>query len=387
MKWETVKLGDVTDSCLGKMLDQNKNKGTYQPYLANINVRWGSFDLANLSEMRFEDHEQERFGLRYGDLVICEGGEPGRCAIWKDEIPNMKIQKALHRVRVHDDMDYRYLFYWFLHAGKCGALDQYFTGSTIKHMPGDKLKTIEIENPPRHVQKHIADILSAYDDLIENNQKQIKLLEEAAQRLYKEWFIDLRFPGYETTPVVDGVPEGWHIGTLGEIIEYHDKKRKPLSSLERENFQGKYRYFGAAGVLDHVQDYLFDGTYLLLGEDGTVINNDGSPVLQYVNGKFWVNNHAHVLTGNGAFTTEYIYMMFKNTKVSDVVTGVAQPKISQARLSAKKVLIPDNKLVYCYSERITSMMEKTLLLQSQIDNLKEARDRLLPKLMSGETEV
>ena len=94
MKWERVRLGDVTDSCLGKMLDQRKNRGEYQPYLANVNVRWGSFDLADLSLMRFEEDEQERYGLKYGDLVICEGGEPGRCAIWKEQIPNMKIQKA-----------------------------------------------------------------------------------------------------------------------------------------------------------------------------------------------------------------------------------------------------------------------------------------------------
>ena len=117
MKWEKVKLGDVTDSCLGKMLDQHKNKGTLQPYLANVNVRWGGFDLDDLSMMKFEDHEEDRYGLKYGDLVICEGGEPGRCAIWKDEIPNIKIQKALHRVRVHEGIDYRYLFYWFLLAG------------------------------------------------------------------------------------------------------------------------------------------------------------------------------------------------------------------------------------------------------------------------------
>ena len=152
MTWEKVKLGEVTDSCLGKMLDQNKNKGILQQYLANVNVRWGSFDLDNLSEMRFEEHEQERYGLKYGDLVICEGGEPGRCAIWKEQVPNMKIQKALHRVRVHDELDYRYLYYWFLLAGKRGALDQYFTGATIKHMPGDKLKTIEIEKPPLKIQ-------------------------------------------------------------------------------------------------------------------------------------------------------------------------------------------------------------------------------------------
>ena len=116
MKWEQVRLGDVTDSCLGKMLDKEKNKGDYQPYLANVNVRWGEFDLSDLSEMRFEAHEQERYGIKYGDIIVCEGGEPGRCAIWKEQIPNMKIQKALHRIRTHDCLDYRYLFYWFFYC-------------------------------------------------------------------------------------------------------------------------------------------------------------------------------------------------------------------------------------------------------------------------------
>ncbi len=219
MSWEKVKLGDVTDSCLGKMLDQAKNKGEYQPYLANVDVRWGSFNLDNLSEMRFEDDEQDRYGLKYGDLVICEGGEPGRCAIWKDQIPNMKIQKALHRVRVHECLDNRYLYYWFLLAGKTGALEQYFTGATIKHMPGQKLKSVLIDIPPIEVQHRIADILWVYDDLIENNQKQIKLLEEAAQRLYKEWFVDLRFPGHETTPITDGIPQGWCVHKIGERFD------------------------------------------------------------------------------------------------------------------------------------------------------------------------
>lgn len=224
MKWEKVRLGDVTDSCLGKMLDQAKNKGEYQPYLANVDVRWGSFNLDNLSKMRFEESEQNRYGLKYGDLVICEGGEPGRCAIWKDQIPNMKIQKALHRVRVHDRLDYRFLFYWFLLAGKTGELEQYFTGATIKHMPGEKLKSVMIPLPPIEAQRNIADILSAYDDLIENNQKQIKLLEEAAQRLYKEWFVDLQFPGHEATPIVDGVPEGWRWRNLADIALFRRGK-------------------------------------------------------------------------------------------------------------------------------------------------------------------
>ena len=99
MKWMRKALEDVADFCLGKMLDQKKNKGDLRPYLANVNVRWGEFAADNLREMRFEQHELERFGLKYGDIVMCEGGEPGRCAIWKNQIPGMMIQKAIHRIR------------------------------------------------------------------------------------------------------------------------------------------------------------------------------------------------------------------------------------------------------------------------------------------------
>ena len=180
-------------------------------------MRWGAFDLDNLQEMKFEDDEDERYGIKYGDLIICEGGEPGRCAIWKEQLPNMKIQKALHRLRVNEEMDYRYVYYWFLLAGKQGALKQYYTGATIMHMPGQKLKEVVIDKPPLDVQRKIGDYLEAFDDLIENNQKQIKLLEEAAQRLYKEWFVDLRFPGYEDVEIVDGVPEGWKEEKLIDI--------------------------------------------------------------------------------------------------------------------------------------------------------------------------
>lgn len=166
-----VKLGYITDSCLGKMLDAEKNKGTYQPYLANINVRWGDFDVADLPMMRFEDNEQDRYGVIQGDLIVCEGGEPGRCAIWDGSIPNMKIQKALHRVRAHSGVDIRYIYYWMLLAGKRNLLKNYFTGSTIKHLPGDKLKEILIDIPDYHLQGKIADVLSAIDSLIKNNRK------------------------------------------------------------------------------------------------------------------------------------------------------------------------------------------------------------------------
>ena len=281
--------------------------------------------------------------------------------------------------------DVRFVKYSFdILQQNCKKISQ---GAAQDNLSWEKLSTIQFPAPPIEVQTKIADILSAYDDLIENNQKQIKLLEESAQRLYKEWFVNLRFPGHETTLIADGIPEGWHEGTIQDVVIYHDKKRKPLSGMQRAEMQGEYRYYGAASILDYVNDYLFDGTYLLLGEDGTVVTEDGFPVLQYVTGKFWVNNHAHVLTGQPGYPTEYLYMMFKSTKVKDVVTGAAQPKISQARLSNKKIIVPSKQLVSAYCDITGPMFKEIINLERQITVLKEARDRLLPKLMSGEIEV
>ena len=163
-------IGEITDCCLGKMLDAKKNKGEYAPYLANVNVRWGSFDLSALPQMRFEETEQERYGIEFGDIIMCEGGEPGRCAIWRNEIPGMKIQKALHRIRTKEQLDYEYLYYWFLNESRKGALEPYFTGSTIKHLPGEKLKSLPITYPEIHVQRQIASVLSVLDTKIRTNQ-------------------------------------------------------------------------------------------------------------------------------------------------------------------------------------------------------------------------
>ena len=378
MKWEKVALGKVTESCLGKMLDQDKNKGEYQPYLANLNVRWGSFDLDDLPEMRFEEHEQERYGLKYGDLIICEGGEPGRCAIWKDQIPNMKIQKALHRVRVNSEMDYRYLFYWFLLAGKNNALDQYFTGATIKHMPGQKLKQVIIDKPPFEVQQRIADILSAYDDLIENNQKQIKLLEEAAQRLYKEWFVDLRFPGYENTPVVDGVPQGWEKVSLGDIAPILTGKKDANFGSE----DGAYLFFTCSQEPIKAPSYSFDTSAVILAGNGDFN-------VKLYRGKFEAYQRTYVLSPT---EEKHLYLLFNavNESMAVLVKGASGSTIkflTKGMIESVTMLIPTDKLLEQYNNYSEAVQRKLECLKNTIRIAKESRDRLLPKLMSGELEV
>ena len=381
MKWEKVRLGDVTDSCLGKMLDQNKNKGEYQPYLANVNVRWGSFDLDDLPVMRFEDREQERYGLEYGDLIICEGGEPGRCAIWKNQIPHMKIQKALHRVRVHKEMDFRFLYYWFYFAGKRNALDQYFTGATIKHMPGDKLKSIIIDNPPIEVQTRIADILSAYDDLIENNQKQIKLLEEAAQRLYKEWFVDLRFPGHEHTAIVDGVPEGWTYSEIDSVFSIRYGKTLPTSKISST---GKYPVYGANGIIGYYDEKNCDDYSVLITSRG---NGSGDVLRTYDKESFITNNSFIVKALNENIGFSYTHQLMVHTDFKNIRTGSAQPQLTNNSISTLKIFIPSNTLIDHYCLSTDAIYKKIIVLLKQIRLATQARDRLLPKLMSGEMEV
>ena len=380
MKWEKVRLGDVTDSCLGKMLDKEKNRGEYQLYLSNKDVRWGSFDLEHLDLMKFEEHEEERYGVRYGDLIVCEGGEPGRCAIWKDQIPNMKIQKALHRVRVHEGLDYRFLYYWFLWAGKRGELQQYFTGATIKHMPGDKLKSVIITKPDIETQRQIADVLSAYDDLIENNQKQIKLLEEATQRLYKEWFMDLRFPGYENTEIDNGIPTGWHMGTLGEIVEFRRGKTITKAQVKEGNVPV------VAGGLEPAYYHNEANT------KAPVITVSGSGA----NAGFSRMYHEDVFASDCSFAdiqgTKYIsfvYCFLKANKyqLDALQKGSAQPHVYAKDINAMETLIPQSEMITHYCAKVDVLFNKIGVLQKQMAAASEARDRLLPKLMSGEIEL
>ena len=184
------------------------------------------------------------------------------------------------------------------------------------------------------------------------------------------------------------MPDGWRIGSVGEIIEIHDSKRVPLSGAERAKMEKKtYPYYGAAALMDYVDDYIFDGKYLLLGEDGTVVDNAGYPILQYVWGQFWVNNHAHILTGKLGFNVESLYMLFKQTPVKAIVTGAVQPKIGQANLRSIQVVIPPEKLLMEYNYRVEPLF--TLLRSNEAENksLTALRDSLLPKLMSGEIDV
>ena len=338
------------------------------------------------------DKDRESFSIHKGDVFITRTSETmdelGMSSVALKDYPNATFNGFTKRLRPKsDDILPEYIGYYLRSKKFRNKFLAFSSMTTRASLANSDLLNMEVEVPEKNVQRNIANILLRYDSLIENYQKQIKLLEESALRLYKEWFVDLRFPGYENTKIVDGVPERWKKGAVSDVVTFFDNLRKPLSSMQRMDMDKKYPYYGAASVMDYVDSYLFDGVYVLLGEDGTVITKDGYPILQYVWGKFWVNNHAHVLQGKNEVTTEYIYMMFKNTHIANLVTGCAQPKISQGRLSCKEILIPSDYYLSMWNNQAKNIFKQLRFLYDQIKNLTEARDRLLPKLMSGEIEV
>lgn len=249
-------------------------------------------------------------------------------------------------------------------------------------VPGINRNTVHkeiVSLPDIETQRRIASTLSMFDEKIKINTEINDNLLDQAQTLYKQHF---------PYSVQDDLPDGWRIGTVGEIIEIHDSKRIPLSGADRMKMEKKiYPYYGAASLMDYVDNYIFDGKYLLLGEDGTVVDVAGYPILQYVWGQFWVNNHAHILTGRLGFNVESLYMLFKQTPVKSIVTGAVQPKISQANLRSVQVVIPPEHNLKEYNDLVEPLFSLLRANEEECKSLAALRDTLLPKLMSGEIDV
>ena len=246
----------------------------------------------------------------------------------------------------------------------------------------DVVANLDIELPPIEEQRKIGGLLKAIDDKIELNNAINNNLEQQAKALYKDWFFD--FSPFSS----DGnLPNSWRLGTVGDIIQLHDSKRVPLSGAERDKMAKVYPYYGATSLMDYVENYLFDGIYLLLGEDGTVVDSLGFPILQYVYGQFWVNNHAHIITGKEGFSVEELYLFFSLTNIKSIVTGAVQQKVSQQNLKKVPAIIPSKEALSAFDDLIQPIFAQIRNLRDENAHLADLRDTLLPRLMSGELDV
>ena len=364
-------LSDICDYVRGKVDVASLG---YENYISTENMISNKGGITSASSLPSVAQTQS---FQVGDILVSNI-RPYFKKIWFAEF-NGGCSNDVLVLRAKDGISKKFLYYVLTD-------DTFFNYSMLTSkgtkMPrGDKAAIMKYEVPgfTYKEQEKIAKILEAFDKKIQLNSNINDNLLEQALTLYKKYF---------PYNVDDEFPNGWRIGTVGEIIEIHDSKRIPLSSAERMKMTRKiYPYYGAASLMDYVDDFIFNGKYLLLGEDGTVVDSSGYPILQYVCGKFWVNNHTHILTGKLGFNVESLYMLFKQTPVKSIVTGAVQPKISQTNLRSIRVVIPPKKLLKDYNCLVDPLFSLFRLNKEENKSLATLRDTLLPKLMSGEIDV
>ena len=330
--------------------------------------------------------------FRKGDILYSEIRPANKRFCFVDFEPKDYIASTkLMVLRAHEDVNPQYL-YQILRSNDTLAQLQILAESrsgTFPQITYSELSNIKISLPSQKTQKNIVSILSSLDCKIELNNKINADLEEMVQVIFKNWFVD--FEPFKDGKFVDSelgmIPEGWKVGGLFDIAEIFDKKRKPLSGNVREKMDKIYPYYGATSCMDYVDDYIFDGIYTLIGEDGSVVKENGLPYMQYVWGKMWVNNHAHILQGKNGYSTEMIHALLSITNIKFLVTGAVQAKLSQGNMQKILVAIPPKNVLDEIRPVIDNLYSKIRINTDENSRLSLLRDTLLPRLMSGELEI
>ena len=342
----------------------------------------GTLNLQDLKSV--DDEKASEYLLKPNDIVFARtGASTGRNYFYDGMDGEFVYAGFLIKFSIDEKkVNPKYIKYFCQSKQYKDWINSFNTGSTRGNINAQTLGKMPIPLIERTAQDALVSILSSIDEKIKKNNEINNNLEQQAQAIFKSWFVDFAPFSDDRT-----MPSDWRVGTIGEIIVLHDSKRIPLSGAERAKREKVYPYYGATSIMDYVDDYLFDGIYLLLGEDGTVVDNKGFPVLQYVDGKFWVNNHAHIITGQLGFSVEELYLLFSLTNIKSIVTGAVQPKVSQSNLKSVPTIIPPQSVLSDFDHIIQPLFSEIRNLRTENANLATLRDSLLPKLMSGELDV
>lgn len=403
MKWEKVRLGELYSVHNG-LSKGSKFFGTGYPFLSFSTVFNNFFIPDELTDLvQSNEKEQDNYSILRGDVFVTRTSETSdelgmSCVALKD-YPNATYNGFTKRMRPIDSNRVlpEYIGYYMRTPLFRGEFRAFSTMTTRASLKNEDLLGLTVALPPVEIQKKIANILRHYDQLIENNQKQIKLLEEAAQRLYKEWFVDLRFPGYENVDIINGVPEGWK-------KDYIESKINLLSGYAFKsnefNQEGKYKVV----TIKNVKDGQFDGKNVnriveippnlpkhCKLKDGDILlsltGNVGRVCM--VNGKeYLLNQRVAKLKSR---IPAYTYCLFRSKdmfdKMNSLANGAAQQNLSPIRTGKIIVLYPPDNLISKFERLVQPIIEKILFVNKNINVSLKARDCLLPKLMSGELEV
>ena len=369
---------NITDGKHGDC-ENEENSGYY--FISCKDIFDGQINYKNARQITKADFEEthKRTMLEVDDILLTNSGTIGRMAFVTDREATTKttFQKSVAIIKPDKQKVLpRYLYYQLQNC-----VPQFINssnGSAQKNLLLSTMRTFQIEiEENREKQEKIANTLSAYDDLIENNQKQIKLLEEAAQRLYKEWFVDLRFPEHENTKIVDGVPEGWSRTNINEILTFH----RGYDLTKNEMKAGRYPVVGSTTVIGYHNEFKINGPGIVTGRSGSLGK------YQFIWDNFWPHNTSLYISDYKDHNIFFVYSLLQTVDFASLNNGGAIPTLNRNVLSNIEVIEPTDELQEMFAKIAEPQYQKIKNLEKQNDRLKTVRDLLLPKFMSGEVEV
>ena len=426
--WRYLQLRDVIDLVAdnrGRNPESYSNEGI--PVIDNYLII--SEGYVNLNEVKryIDESTYESFirkHIQENDVLITlVGNGYGQVAL----TPSEKCVIIQNTIGLRCNPNHDNIFLYYLLKNNRKALMNLNIGAAQPSIKVGNLTNLEFQFPPLSEQKAIAHILGSLDDKIELNRQMNETLEAMAQALFKSWFVDFDpvidnalaagnaipdelleraeqrkgiekkdhsdtqnlFPDeFEFSEEMGWIPKGWEVISFGDVSICFDRLRVPLSKKQRESKKpGLIPYHGATSVMDYINEWIFDDIYLLIGEDGSVIKEDGSPFVQYIWGKTWVNNHAHVLQGKNGVGTEHLMLFMQSQNLTAYVTGAVQLKINQGNMNRIPFLHAGGKINEEFTSVISPFYEKIRSATEENITLAKLRDTLLPKLMSGELRI
>ena len=384
-EWTKVKLKDCCHSISdGDHLPPPKSdSGVPFVTIANIDAT-NHIDFGNTMFVPYEYYNNlnDIRKAKFNDILYSVVGSFGKPVLIKENKP-FAFQRHIAILRPNNEIvDSCFLYYVMLSRDFYMQADTVAIGAAQRTISLTALRNMEVELPSMEIQHRIATILSRYDSLIENYQKQIKLLEEAAQRLYKEWFIDLRFPGHENTKIVDGVPEGWEVKSIIDVYNFKYGKILPTKDFVKD---GAIPVYGASKQIGRYSKANCFEPKVLIGSRG----NAGF-VHRTIEDETYVTNNSFIVEPKKEFKYLRLPYIYESLKVMDFVaicTGAAQPQLTLNSIASLKYIIPSDRIITDYCDVSVLFFKKIAMSYKQLRLLAEARDRLLPRLMSGEITV
>lgn len=378
MSWTKIILEDVCISIADGDHQPPPKSDNGIPFvtISNItNTNKLDFTDTMFVSQEYYDNLNDKRRAHIGDILYSVVGSFG-IPVFIDKEQKFVFQRHIAILRPNPKKIVpRFLYYMMLSKDFYMKADTVALGAAQRTISLTALRKMEIEVPAYDVQEKIVKILQPFDKFIENNQKQIKLLEEAAQRLYKEWFVDLYFPGYENMKVVDGVPEGWKKRKVTDFLEV--KYGKDHKALE----DGDIPAYGSGGVIRKVKSILYSGESILIPRKGSLNN------IMYVTGDFWTIDTMFFSKPRMDNILKYTYLFLKRLDMYSFNIGAAVPSMTVKILDGIDILQPDEKTLVEFEKIMNPIFCKIEILGTQIEKMQETRDRLLPKLINGEIEV